>query len=511
MDAADSFADRRAPAGRPADADASACVAAVDLGSNSFHLLIRHADDHNQVIDQRRETVRLAAGLTANHELDSAAQQRALACLQRFGQRLRGLPCDHVRAVGTQALRRARNSDEFLVRAEAALGHGVDVIYAAEEARLIYAGVTSDLGADRPRRLVIDIGGSSTELIVGQRKAPELIDSLSLGAVDLSRSHFDNGAITPAAWQAAVGHVRAQLQPLEQRYRTAGWDMAIGASGSIRAVQTVCEQAGWCGSVISRAALRRLGEALMEAGHIDAFDYAGLSEQRRPIFHGGAALLAGLFDSFGLEQLAVTDKALREGLILDLLDRKRNRDPRHATVAATLTRFGVDRAHGERVAATAGRMLEQAGGSDEDHRLLAWAALTHEIGFAVARKGYHKHGEYLMRHADLPGFARGEQAVLAALVRLHRGEFAPAVLDGVPASRRRATLRLAALVRLAVLLHRDRGADIACPTVTFDGDVLALECPADWLASQPLTRANLEAERTAWRHAGLDLRIHASE
>lgn len=495
------------------NAKPTASVAAVDLGSNSFHMVVaRAAGSELHVMDRLKESVRLAAGLDKRRRLSAEARDRALDCLARFGQRLRHLPRGRVRAVGTNTLRRARNADEFLADAEQALGHPIEIIYGAEEARLIYGGVARDLAAEVPRRLVVDIGGGSTELIIGEHADPTLIESVSLGAVVHTQRHFASGRVSASDWTAAVLDAQVELEPLIRDYREAGWDIAVGASGSIKAVQKVCAAAGWCEEIITAGALRKLGKTLVKTGRVDPDKLSGLSGERAPIFAGGAAVLSAIFDSLGVEAMQVSDKALREGLLLDLLGRLEHHDVRDATVSAACARYGIDAGHARRVADTATRLCEDAGdwiADEADRHLLHWAGQLHEIGLTIAHKGYHKHGEYIVRNADLQGFSKSDQAVLATLIRLHRGKFRDNLIESLPAAQQPVAARLAVLLRLAVLFHRGRDPRASRPPVSLNvtGKRLQLHCDPDWLAEHPLTRADLEREQAYLDRPGFRLII----
>lgn len=297
-------------------------IAAVDLGSNSFQVQLARATDGGLVVlDHVKESVRLAAGLGADRTLSDSARRRGLDCLRRFGERLRRLPPGRVRAVGTSTLRSARGLDGFLAEARLLLGHPVEIIDGLEEARLIYTGVVHDLGPGQTRRLVVDIGGGSTELIVGELDQPIHVQSLSLGVVARSRDDFPAGRISAAHWQQAVHAARARLAPLVRPYRQTGWDRAFGASGSIKAIGRVCAQAGWCADTITAAALETLGREISHAGHVDRLGFAGLSPSRRPIFLGGAVILTAVFESLGIREMAVSDRALRDGILLEMLAR----------------------------------------------------------------------------------------------------------------------------------------------------------------------------------------------
>lgn len=484
-------------------------VAAVDLGSNSFHMIVVRADgDVLHVVDRLKESVRLAAGFGEDGTLADDACERALACLRRFGQRLAGLPHDHVRAVGTNTLRRARGAEAFIERAGRALGHPIEIIYGAEEARLIYGGVVQDLGIEQPRRLVVDIGGGSTELIVGEQAEPRLIESVSLGAVVQMQRFFAGGRITRKAWQAAVMDARLTLEPIARAYRDAGWDRAIGSSGSVKSILRAASDAG-DGGRITPDALAALGRKVVKAGHVDALTLPGVSGARQAIFPGGLAVLTGIFESLGVEAMAVSNKALREGVIADLLGRLHDRDVREAGVRTAVERYDVDLAQAERVAATAIRLLGEAGPSRAGgfaRRMLRWAALLHEIGLAISHKGYHKHGEYIVRNADLQGFSRSDQALLATLVRLHRGRFRADLIEALPGDWRDQVQRLAVVLRLAVILHRGRDpAPVPPVRLLADGKTCRLLCDADWLAERPLTRADLAREAELLFRTGIAL------
>ncbi len=488
-------------------------VAAVDLGSNSFHMIVVRAEGHRlHVVDRLKESVRLAAGLDDERRLSEAAGDRAIACLARFGQRLAGLPASHVRAVGTNTLRRARTTDAFMARAQRALGHPIEIIYGAEEARLIYGGVAQDLDAERPRRLVVDIGGGSTELIVGEQAEPRLAHSVSLGAVVHTQRYFPNGKIDKKAWRAAVVDARLALEPLARTYRKAGWDIAVGASGSIKSVLRAApgDEAGQ--RAITPRALQKLGKAVVKAGHVDALDLPGLSADRQPIFAGGLALLTGIFDSLGVQAMEVSDKALREGLVADLLGRLDDRDVREDSARAVAERYDVDHAHAECVARTAIALLDDAQLPTDERatttRLLRWVALLHEIGLAIAHKSHHKHGEYIVRHADLQGFSQNDQALLATVIRLHRGKYRREIIEALPADRRALAETLVLRLRLAVILHRARD-PAARPRarLTVHGRRATLRFAGRWLGQRPLTQADLAREVEQLARAGLELRI----
>jgi exopolyphosphatase/guanosine-5'-triphosphate,3'-diphosphate pyrophosphatase len=490
-------------------------VAAVDLGSNSFHMMVARANGAElQVIDRLREPIRLAAGLDADKRLHPEAQARALACLQRFGQRLRGLPQQHVRAVGTNTMRRMRRSEDFLAAAEMALGHEIEIIAGAEEARLVYGGVTHGMGRAQPRRLVIDIGGGSTEVIIGLGPNPKMMESVSLGCVTHHQLFFEDGEISRQQFRKARLAARVQLEFLERRYRKAGWDIAIGASGTVRGVWRVMMANGWCEQHVTREGLENVIELVLSRGHVGKIDFPALREDRRPVFAGGLAALAGVFDALALEKMETSERALREGVIYDLLGRLSNHDVRDESVNAMAKRYAVDLKHAEAVQRTALKILDQTGKTlNLEPRFcamfLGWAARLHEIGLAISHSSYHKHGEYIIKHCDLQGFSQTDQKLLAALVRMHRGKFAMLTFDDLPSLWVEPLRQLTMIFRLAVLLHRSRTPDLRPPVkVSASRRLVDISfSQKTWLARHPLTQADLEREAEYLNAIGVRLKV----
>jgi exopolyphosphatase/guanosine-5'-triphosphate,3'-diphosphate pyrophosphatase len=488
-------------------------VAAIDLGSNSFHMIVARVSDGDlQVIDRLKEMVRLGAGLQADKSLDEETQARALDCLQRFGQRLRSMPHDSVRAVGTNTLRQARNAESFLVAAEQALGHPIEVVAGREEARLVYLGVSHGLTASEERRLVVDIGGGSTELIIGEGFSPVVRESLHMGCVSMSRAWFDDGTIKRKNMEKAVIAARLEVSPVETRYKRMGWQDAVGSSGTIRSIRDVVQAAGWSEQGITLPALRELQSALLAAGHIDKLQLEGLSEERKPVFPGGVAVLLGVFEELGIELMGVSEEALREGLLYDLMGRIQHEDARERTVNALSNRWSADAAHAGRVRASAVTLLDKLAAvwnlpPDEYVDMLAWSASLHEVGLTVAHSQYQKHGAYLLENSDLSGFSRQEQRILAALVRGHRRKFPLAYFRALPNAVTGPAIRLCVILRMAALLHRSRD-DATLPDIDVSGDSgsLTLAFPAGWLREHPLTRAELKREKQYLKPAGIRLK-----
>jgi len=504
-------ADRTEP-NVPADV-----VAAIDLGSNSFHMIVaRMTDGQLQVVDRLREMVQLAAGLDKKNYLSTAAQDRAFDCLGRFGQRVRHMPRSRVRIVGTNTLRRARNGSVFLAKAEAVLNHPVEIISGVEEARLIYLGVAHSTPARPGRRLVVDIGGGSTELITGEQFEPLHLESLEMGCVSMTQRYFAEGRIRETELGAAELAVRLELEPVALGYRELGWQQAIGASGTIRAIHEIVLAENWSPDGITPAALRRLRSALLEAGK--AAEVAArwrLQPERAQVLTGGFVILHGLCEALSIDRMQLSDGALREGVIYDLVGRIRHEDVRHRTVAVLSRRYSVDTAQAKRVAASAQRLLAQAQVSwnlmeDEWANSLEWAARLHEIGLAIAHGQYHKHGAYILEHADMPGFSRSAQALLAVLIRGHRRKFPLAALAALPAETATAARRLCVLLRLAVLLHRSRSRQpLPMLALKVSERQIELYFPPAWLEAHPLTYADLEQEAQYLKKADFKLMVQS--
>ncbi len=491
-----------------------ATIAAIDLGSNSFHMIVAHTvGDGFRIVDRMRRPVRLGAGLSADNRLDDKAIARALDCLALFGERVRGLPHEAVRVVGTNTLRKARNTTGFLAQAEALLGHPIDVISGHEEARLIYLGVAHGLDDDADMRLVVDVGGGSSEFILGRRFDPLYMESLHMGCVSHSASHFADGQISAARFKAAELAARQELEPIEGSFRRIGWQSVIGASGTVMAAGDVVRQLGWGHDGIGAADLARLRHALVEAGHVDKLVLPGLAEERRTVFPGGIAILCAVFDALGISRMRVSDSAIREGLLYDLLGRIHQEDVRERAVDELARRYHIDRAQATRVERTAVDLLLQVApawqlAGEDQQRLLAWAATLHEIGLAISYAQYHKHGGYLLTYLDMPGFATGEQQTLAALVRGHRRKVPLAEWQKLPGAQRERVLRLCCLLRIACVLHRRRSTE-PLPRIEaqVENGTLRLRFPAHWLEAHALTRADLEQEAVYLKAANLKLKF----
>ncbi len=491
-------------------------LAAIDLGSNSFHMVIaRLVQGELRTLEKMGEKVQLAAGLDRNSFLDEDSQQRALECLSRFAQRLQGMPAEAVQVVGTNALRVARNGRSFIHRAEKALGYPVAVIAGREEARLIYLGVSHALADDAGRRLVIDIGGGSTEFIIGQRFEAQELESLHMGCVSFRDRYFADGRITAAQLDHAVTHASQELLNIQRRFRHIGWESCVGSSGSIKAVAVVAQNLGLCRDGITFEAMQGLRERLVSAGHVDRLGELGVRADRQNIFPAGFAILLAAFRALNIERLQYAEGALREGLLYDMLGRIRHEDVRERSVSALQKRYGVDPQQAAAVEQTAVELYRQVFrqwglDSPQHENLLRWACRLHEVGLAISHSQYHKHGAYLLRYSDMSGFSRQSQQALATLVRSHRRKFSGAIFEDYDKEEAEPLRRLAILVRLAVILQHPRSQEIPpIRQVKAGKRELALEFDNGWLAERPLTRADLDNERDYL--ARQDYRLAVSE
>lgn len=485
----------------------------MDLGSNSFHMVVGELR-HGQltIIDRLKETVRLSEGLRDNGDLSAAARKRALQCLARFGQRLRDMHASSVRAAGTSTLRRARDSQAFRKEAESALGHPIEVISGIEEARLIYNGVTQSLPPYSGLRLVMDIGGGSTELILGHGAKPRALESLHLGCVALTEKYFQKGRITRRAFEKARLAARLEVTPVKTFFPDAPDMQAIGTSGTILATATVARELGLIETnELSRATVEQLIERVSTFDNTASLSLPGLPQARAQVWPGGLAILVELMGVLQVDRLQTSEGALREGLLYDHLGRLQHHDARERSVQAMARRYSVDREQATRVAMTAARLLARCAKrwklqSELAGNMLQWAATLHEIGLDISHDGYQRHGAYIAENADLPGFPRVEQQVIAFLIASQRREISLRYARRLPSTWRDPALRLALLLRLAVLLNRSRSStDLPEVDVRVGKNYINLAFPDRWLDENPLTAADLRRERSYLRKVGFKL------
>lgn len=484
-------------------------IAAIDLGSNSFHMIVARWDNGQlTLLDRLREPVRLGFGLQEDLSLSDEARDRALACLERFGECLRGYPSRSVRIVGTKTLRTVKDSSQFLVEAEKRLGHPVEIISGDEEARLIYLGVANDIAPDGDNRIVMDIGGGSTEVIIGKGMQPRLKESLNMGCIAITKKFFMDGKVTEKLITKALIACLQEIEPVKDEFLQAGWQQVLGASGSIKAVAKVCEANGWSDGTITLDSLEKIMAIYLNHGKLDA-QIAGLSDDRQPVFLGGVIVLSALFDALELKQMIASEWALREGLLFDQKGRLENHDIRQTSVDALAARFHVNMDKARAVEKTALNLLKQVAQTwqltaDDASKLLGWAARLYQVGLDIAHNDYHKHSAYIVQNVDLAGCSRAEQIQLAALVLAHRKRFPTKSfpLDNTD------LVRLAILLRLAAIFHRGRiKAGMPAIALSVDKKRVNLHLPHDWLEQHPLTCADLETEQRYLGDIGYQLEL----
>jgi exopolyphosphatase / guanosine-5'-triphosphate,3'-diphosphate pyrophosphatase len=488
-------------------------VAAVDLGSNSFHMIVCSLIDGKlQTIDRLKEMVRLAAGLDKRNTLDQDAQKRALACLERFGQRIREFPHESVRAVGTNALRNARNAQQFLDKAEKALNHPIHIISGVEEARLIYMGVAHSVGSTAESRLVVDIGGGSTEYIIGTEDVPRKKESLSMGCVTMSDRYFRNGQLTKNAFNKALLDAEQKLEPFQKKFHRKHWKEAIGSSGTLRSINKVLQAKGWSKNGITMSGLENLVAHIKQCDHINALNLPDLDPERLPVFTGGVVVAYATFKNLEIEQMSIADGALREGLIQDLLGRIYDHDIRSATVNALAERYHTDKQHANRIKETISAMLGQLSNecclfdNEEVVQFMDWAGELHEIGHDIAHNQYHKHSAYIIQHGDLAGFTTQDQLLLATVIRYHKRKFSNSRFDELTAPWDKLAPFMTIILRLAVVLRRNRQEhDLPVFKIAINKNRIELHFPANWLIASPLTQADLIKEANYFKLAGYKL------
>ena len=477
-------------------------LAAVDLGSNSFRLEIATAEgSHLERQGYWKETVRLAAGLGADQRLTARAIESACACLARMNERMRGLKTEQVRAVGTQTLRQAVNSNEFLVEAQAALGYPIEIIAGREEARLVFEGCMHSLPPSPRRRLVVDIGGASSEVIVGRDFAAEKAESFQVGCVNTTLRHFPDGIIDRTTLKNAIVACSAEFEEATAEFNSAQWDEAFGSSGTIGAVSAILRAQGWTNGSITALGLLRLRQALLDFGEVRRVRFDGVKNERADVLVGGVAVLSAVFETFGLHQMQTAKGALRLGLLHDLLGRRESRDLRDATTERIIERFGVDKPHAEHVARIAhelhGAVAAEAG--EGQQKQLRWAALLHEVGAALSRNDYHKHSSYLIQHTDMAGFSTPDQERVATLALAQRGNLRKVAAALTDPDLARGILAL----RLAVVFCHARQ-PVKLPQWSLrHGRTIELGVDGDWLDEHPLTRHLIEEEAQYWERIGV--------
>jgi exopolyphosphatase/guanosine-5'-triphosphate,3'-diphosphate pyrophosphatase len=479
--------------------------AVLDLGSNSFHLLVGRLDEGRLVtIDRRKDTVRLAQGLLHDGLLSEPVMARALESLGVFAQQVRGVPRQNLRVVGTNTLRAAHNAEEFLERAERVIGVPIDVISGQEEGRLIFLGVVKGHAGSAVRRLVIDIGGGSTEFIVGKRVAKR-VESLFIGCVSMSERFFPDRRVTEERYARALTLARAEIQHLAEGYGASRWDEAVGSSGTVRYVAAAIDTLMPCDHLVTLEGIERLVRHMIEARKVEALADVGLSADRQPVFPGGLAILHAAFLELGIRELHVSDYALKEGALYELADQGQYEDTRRKTIEYLCKQFQIDRPQSVRVERLARQLLPQV--RDQlvldpvfAEQALRAAAELHELGLPISHSGYHKHGAYILENADMPGFSRREQTMLSFLVLNHRRKLR---VPETSSYRFSPDWALVLVLRLACLFNRIRSEQrFPAMRILPARKGWTLEIPADWLAQHPLVEEDLRAENEFLAAAG---------
>nr|WP_315218361.1 Ppx/GppA phosphatase family protein [uncultured Duganella sp.] len=481
--------------------------AAVDLGSNSFRLHVgKHDGDAIRVLKSVREPIRLAAGLDDSGNLTPAAMQTALACLKNFRAVLDGYKLDGVRVVATSAMRVARNAAAFLPQAELAIGHPIEIISGEEEGRLIYMGVSNALATPGERRLVIDIGGGSTELILGRGQEIEKVESFSVGTVKQSLAFFVGGRVDAPSFEAAILSARSHFEDAAPPYRPQFWKQCYGSSGTARTIADIIVKNG-IGREVNAATLSALKQRFIEFGHVSKIEMAGLRPDRASTIIGGLAILIGLVRELDIPVVQPIEAGLRMGVMWDLHLRSTKRDRREQSVQACLQKFHVDERRANRVADDALALYLQTKPATEEYtRHLYWSALLHEVGLVVSQTGYHKHAAYMIENADLPGFTTREQKVMSRLIVAHKGNLRKVVEVLAEPDFAKAVVAL----RLAVLfMHSRIDIDFSLLKLRVKNRI-ELEIRREWVAEHPTLSYWLEKEQENWDEVGVDLTIRTS-
>ncbi|THB68386.1 MAG: exopolyphosphatase [Gammaproteobacteria bacterium] len=472
-----------------------------DLGSNTFHLMIATVSGPRiNIIDRIREPVRLAAGFDEYGALNEEAQERAFRCMELFGQRLKGFPPEHVLMVGTNALRKAVNSREFIENASSILGYEIEVVSGYEEARLVFAGIARNIEPDNRKRLIIDIGGGSTEFAIGRRFEPFLVESIDVGCLSTKVNCFADGKVTERRMHDAIIAAGLKLQPILSRLKGCGWSSAFGSSGSVKSIAQVVYANGWCDEGISYESLKILKAQLIRDGVFKAEFFPDISSDRADVFPGGVAVLFAIMKNLDIDHVYISDGGIREGMLLDLSGRIDHKDVRDTSVSVFANSYGVDRDQADRVFAKAEflyRNVKDNWGLDEQicHDLLRWSADVHEVGLSISHGRYHKHSAYLVRHSNLAGFSREIQMLLGFIVRCHRKSFSEKSHEKLPLDFRDRAVRLCVILRLAVILCRSRNdVDKGKLKVESGENRIKICFPGGWLQDNPLTEADLLLE-----------------
>ena len=488
-------------------------IAAIDLGSNSFHMVVaRVVDQGLQLISRHRQRVRLGAGLKGQKYLDDDAIERGMDCLAMFAERLQGFEEDSVRIAATHTLRQASNAHIFLLRAREILPFPIEIIPGVEEARLIYLGV-AHTQPESDSKLVVDIGGGSTEIIIGRGFEPKLVNSKQMGCVSYTQQYFTKGKLSPKNFARAILAAEQKMESIAYHYKKKSWDIAFGSSGTIKAIREVLIGMGFEDGLITSKRLDKLIHTLCQWNNIDKISLTGLTSERQSVFPAGVAILTAILASLRVDEMHVSEGALREGLLFQMEDSFQRSDIRMRTTENLASKHVVDLEHADKIKKQASDFLQQIHKNlgikkhSELFDLLEWGALLHEVGLSISLQGFHRHSSYILRHTYMPGFNREQQTVLATLVRFQRKALKLHEMEELTLFKKKHVISLIRILRLAILLHGQRNHDpLPSLKLSIDGPQwnLISEDKA-WLDTNKLLHADLTTEQKYWRKANWDL------
>ncbi|MGC9422778.1 exopolyphosphatase [Vibrio sp.] len=488
-------------------------IAAIDLGSNSFHMVVAKVVDQDlQLISRHKQRVRLAAGLDEQKNLDHAAMERGLECLAMFAERLQGFTSDNVRIAATHTLRQANNAHLFLQRARDVIPFPIEIIPGSEEARLIYLGV-AHTQPQADSMLVIDIGGGSTELVIGKGFEAELVNSKQMGCVSYTERFFTNGKLSKKKFAQAILAAEQKLESIASKYRKKGWQVAFGSSGTIKAINEVLAGLGAEDGIITQQRLNKLTDKLCEWHHIDEIQLEGLTEDRKPVFAAGVAILTAIFSALNIKAMNFSDGALREGLLYEMEERFKYTDIRLRTTEHLASKHLVDLEHAAKVKGYAKEFLAQVSESlglkhnSELFALLEWAALLHEVGLSINLQAFHRHSAYILQHTNMPGFNSEQQRVLATLARFQRKALKLGEMSEFSLFKKKHIIGLIQVLRLAIVVNGQRNDDPLpdLRLIVDDGEWQLSSTENHWLENNKLLHADLICEQAYWRHVGWTL------
>lgn len=488
-------------------------VAAVDLGSNSFHMVVaRQILGQIRIIDRIKEHIYLADGLDADKNLSEAAQLRALDCLSIFGQRLAAIDAKNVRIVATNTLRTMKNAQHFIIQAERCLGHRIEIIAGREEARLIYLGVAHDKPPQKGKRLVIDIGGGSTEFVIGKGFTILERESLQLGCYANIKRFFPDKKLSAQKWQLAKTQISVDMQPFKARFKSLAWKEVFGSSGTIKALSDIAKAKNISDGSLSLGVLQQLSRELIRFGSFSQIRWPQMSTSRRKSIAGGLLTLEAAFEVLDIERMHTSDFALREGALFDIIGRTQEHDSRIESVKALQNRYSIDTAQAERVELYTMGLFDQVKKywqlTPFDRDALSWACKLHEIGLCVSHSHHHHHGSYLLEHSDISGFSKTEQQLISLLVRNQRRTIHMKSLLQLSEDRAISALRCILLLRISVLFFRSHTSDrVPKLKLKVSKNKLSLIISKKWLSTNPLTESDLESERNYLKAAEISLDI----